>query len=45
MEVLGNLVGCVCLIYVDNVKVIGRSVEKLIVNLHTVLLRCVWNAV
>ena len=41
MEVLGNLVGRACLIYVDDVKVIGRSVEKLIVNLHTVLLRCV----
>ena len=40
MEVLGNLVGRVCLIYVDGVKVIGRSVEDLVVNLHTVLLRC-----
>ena len=39
MEVLGNLVGRACLIYVDIVKVIGRSVEKLIVNLRDVLLR------
>ena len=30
MEVLGNLVGHVCLIYVDDVKVIGWSVEELI---------------
>ena len=40
MEVLGNLVGRACLIYVDDVKVIERSVEKLIVNLRAVLLRC-----
>ena len=40
MEVLGNLVGRACLIYVDGVKVIGRSVEELIVNLRAVLLRC-----
>ena len=40
MEALGNLVGRVCLIYVNDVKVIGRSVEELIVNLRTVLLRC-----
>ena len=40
MEVLGNLVGRACLIYVDDVKVIGRSVEELIVNLRAVLLRC-----
>ena len=40
MEVLGNLVGRACLIYVDNVKIIGRSVEGLIVNLRAVLLRC-----
>ena len=39
MEVLGNLVGRACLIYVDIVKVIGRSVEELIVNLRAVLLR------
>ena len=38
-EVLGNLVGRACLIYVDDVKVIGRSMEKLIVNLRAVLLR------
>ena len=40
MKVLGNLVGCACLIYVNDVKVIGRSVEELMVNLRTVLLRC-----
>ena len=40
MEVLGNLVGRACLIYMDDVKVIGLSVEELIVNLRTVLLRC-----
>ena len=40
MEVLGDLVGRACLIYVDDVKVIGRSVEELIVNLCAVLLRC-----
>ena len=40
MEVVGNLVGRACLIYVDDVKVIGRSVEELIVNLRAVLLRC-----
>ena len=40
MEVLGNLVGRACLIYVDDVKIIGRSVEELIVNLRAVLLRC-----
>ena len=40
MEVLGNLVGRACLIHVDDVKVIGRSVEELIVNLRAVLLRC-----
>ena len=39
MEILGNLVGRTCLIYVDHVKVIGRSVEELIVNLREVLLR------
>ena len=39
MEVLGNLVGRACLIYADDVKVIGRSVEELIVSLHSVLLR------
>ena len=38
MEVLGNLVGRACLIYVDDVKVIGRSVEELIVNLRVVML-------
>ena len=38
-EVLGNLVGRACLIYVDGVKVVGRSVEELVVNLHTVLLQ------
>ena len=37
---LGNLVGRACLIYVDDTKVIGRSVEGLIVNLRAVLLRC-----
>ena len=31
--------GRACLINVDNVKVIGRSVEELIVNLRAVLLR------
>ena len=40
MEVLGNLVGRACLIYVDDVKVIGRSGEELIVNLRAVLLLC-----
>ena len=40
MEVLGNLVGRACLIYVNAVKVIGRSVEELAVNLRAVLLRC-----
>ena len=40
MEVLGNLMGRASLIYVDNVKVIGRSVEELNVNLRAVLLRC-----
>ena len=39
MEVFRNLVGRTCLIYVDNVKIIGRSVEELIVNLRTILLR------
>ena len=39
MAILGNLVGRACLIYVDDVKVIGRSVEELIVNLRAVLLR------
>ena len=39
MEVSGNLVGRVCLIYVDDVKVVGRFVEELIVNLRAVLLR------
>ena len=28
------------LIYVDDAKVIGRSVEELIINLYAVLLRC-----
>ena len=41
VEVLGNLVGSACLIYVDDVKVTGRSVEELIVNLRAVLLRCI----
>ena len=36
---LGNLVGRACLIYVDDVKVIGRSVEGLKVILCMVLLR------
>ena len=40
MEALGNLVGRACLIYVDNVKVIGRSVQELVVNLRAVLLQC-----
>ena len=40
MEVLGNLLGRACLIYVDDIKVIGRSVEELIVNLRAVLLWC-----
>ena len=39
MEVLENLVGRACLIYVYGVKVIGRSVEELIVNLRAALLR------
>ena len=39
MEVLGSIVGRACLIYVDDVKVIERSVEELIVNLRAVLLR------
>ena len=38
IEVLGNLVGRACLIYADDVKVIGRSVEELILNLRAVLL-------
>ena len=41
MEALRNLVGRACFIYVDVVKVIGRSVEELIVNLRAVLLRFV----
>ena len=40
VEVLENLGECVYLIYMDGVKVIGRSVEELIVNLRAVLLRC-----
>ena len=40
VEVLENLGECVCLIYMDGVKVIGRFVEELIVNLRAVLLRC-----
>ena len=39
MEVLGNLVGRACLIYVDDMKVIGRSVEGLIMNRRAVLFR------
>ena len=39
MEDLGYLVGHACLIYVDDVKVIGRSVEELMVNLRAVLLQ------
>ena len=39
MKVLRNLMGRVCLICVDGVKVIERSVEELIVNLRAVLLR------
>ena len=39
IEVLRNPVGRVCLIYLDDVKVIGRSGEELIVNLRAVLLR------
>ena len=38
MKVLGNPVGRACMNYVDAVKVIGRSVEELIVNLRAVLL-------
>ena len=40
MEVMGHLVRRACLVYVDDVKVIGRSVEELTVNLRAVLLRC-----
>ena len=39
IEVLGNSVERACLVYVDDVNVIGRSVEELIVNLRAVLLR------
>ena len=39
-EGLGNLVGRAGLVYVDGIKVIGRSVEELILNLRAVLLRC-----
>ena len=39
MEVLGNLVGRACLIYMDNVNVVGRSVKELIANLRAGLLR------
>ena len=39
MEILGNLVGRVCLINLDDMKVIGWSVEELIVNLRAVLLQ------
>ena len=39
-KVLGHLMGRACLIYVDDVKIIGRSLEELIGNLRTVLLRC-----
>ena len=38
MEVLGNLVRRACLNYVDDVKVIGRSVGELVANLRAVLL-------
>ena len=39
-DVLENLVRRACLIYyVDGVKVVGRSVKELIVNLSTMLLR------
>lgn len=38
MEVLGNLVGRACLIYVDDVKVFGRTVAELVTNLREVLL-------
>lgn len=37
-EVLEGLVGRACLIYVDDVQVIGRSVEELVVNIRAVLL-------
>ena len=39
IEVLGDLVGRACFIYVDDVKVIRRFVEELIVSLVAVLLR------
>ena len=39
VEVLRNLVGHACLIYADDVKVIGWSVEELVMNLRAVLLR------
>ena len=41
MEVLGDLVGRACLIYVADMKVIGWPVEELVVNLLAVLLRCI----
>ena len=41
IEVLGNLVGRACFIYMDDVKVIGQSVEEIIVNLRAVLLHFV----
>ena len=39
MEVLGDLVGRACLIYVDDVRVLGRTVAELVANLCEVLLR------
>ena len=39
LEVLANLAGRACVIYVDDVKVAGRVVEELIVKLRAVLLR------
>ena len=39
VEVLENLVGRACFIFMDDVKVIGQSMEELIVNLRAVLLR------
>ena len=38
MEVLGDLVGRACLIYVDDVKVLGRTVAELVANVREVFL-------
>ena len=39
MEVLGNLARHACLIYVDDVEVVERSLEEVMINLRVALLR------